>query len=263
MISYESNVQNLVKRWTYRHPLIEAGRHFHCNYDCYEIIMCYYLILVSECFIADGLLRICWLLYRVGNKMCRSLWWYFPESIQCIEMQICKPMLLTIYCPDMIKTTKLLVTFCTVKKKKMTSHKRFWIRFFVEHDKGTFGTGGNFCHQGQDTEIAPPKKKNLELSKQTDLTIHWKAHSEEKNNFLNCSQSNPCRAFIRSRRNQPRLLTKRKKMLFKKKFFFFGLLNQWIVLTLSMKWSNLTKKSHWTSWCSHFSSLFQERFGIL
>jgi hypothetical protein len=32
---------------------------------------------------------------------------------------------------------------------------------------------GDFCHQGrQDTEIA---KKDLRLSKPTDMTIHWKA----------------------------------------------------------------------------------------
>jgi hypothetical protein len=39
----------------------------------------------------------------------------------------------------------------------------------------SLGTDGDFCHQGQDTEIA---KQTSRLLKPTDMTIHWKALEE-------------------------------------------------------------------------------------
>jgi hypothetical protein len=36
-------------------------------------------------------------------------------------------------------------------------------------------TDGDFCHQGQDTEIAPLAKSLRLLKPSTDMTIHWKA----------------------------------------------------------------------------------------
>jgi hypothetical protein len=65
-------------------------------------------------------------------------------------------------------------------------------------------TDGDLCHQGWDAEIAP---KNFRLSKNTDMTIHWKGLEEhilmvplvflftdfrgkKKINFLKFSQKN-------------------------------------------------------------------------
>jgi hypothetical protein len=52
------------------------------------------------------------------------------------------------------------------------------------------------------------------------------------------------------------------RRLLKKKYFFLLLLSVDCTYPINKMIKLTKKKSHWTSWWSHFSSIFQERFGV-
>jgi hypothetical protein len=69
------------------------------------------------------------------------------------------------------------------------------------------------------------------------------------------------RAFIRSRRPakfDPYSTSHRRLLKTKMKFVFIS----GLYLNPINNMVQINKKSHWTSWCSHFRSLFQGRFGV-